>query len=252
MLFRSAPNLSNTPGATALHSFALNAPPELTVDSTGTRLVNTGALNAEQVTQWGVEAAGNYKNIYLQSGYYDFEVQRSAQAYRVFTSATASHTQIVHPDDNKFSGWYLQGTWLLTGEQRPYSAATAAFTAPRPANPFSSEGGSGAWEIGVRYSDLNLNDNVNDGTRLVTGWTGAANRTYTYYNTVRGGEQQIWTAALNWYPNSVFKFGLDYQVIDVNRQQPPNAVTTTGTPILPSLGVGQTVQTIALRAQVGF
>ena len=250
---RGAATFATTPGAAALSTFNFNDPPELTVDSTGTRLANTGALPVNHVSQWGLEAAGNYKNFYGQGGYYNFTADRSNQAYRVFTSAAASNTHIVSPDSNSFSGWYLQGTWILTGEARPYNAATGSFQSPRPSAPFSIDGGGiGAWEVAARYSDLDLNDNVSDASNVITGWTGAANRTYTYYNTVRGGDQKIWTAALNWYPNNFFKFGLDYMLIDIDRLQSPATVTTTGTPLLPSLKGGQTVQAIAFRTQVSF
>jgi phosphate-selective porin OprO/OprP len=245
--------LATTPGGTALNTITLSDSPELTVDSTGTKLVNTGALPASHLSQWGLEAAGNVKNFYAQAGYYAFDVERAPQAYKVFTSASASRTQAVKPDNNQFSGWYLQGSWVLTGEQRPYNSATASFGSPRPANPFSpSNGGIGAWELALRYSDLDLNDNVANTQNVITSWTGAANRTYSYYDTVRGGDQKIWTAGVNWYPNTAFRFALDYELIDTDRLQTPAAVTTTGTAALPGLKAGQTVQAIALRAQVGF
>ena len=93
---------------------------------------------------------------------------------------------------------------------------------------------------------------VRSAANVITNWTGAFTRTYTYYNTVRGGDQKIATVGLNWYPNNALRFALDYQWIDVSRLQTPAAVTTTGTPTLPTVNGGQTVQTIALRAQVSF
>src|SRR3984957_984652 len=58
------PNLSNTPGAPALNSFTFSDPPEFTFDSNGYTLANTGALNANHISQWGVETAGNWHSLY--------------------------------------------------------------------------------------------------------------------------------------------------------------------------------------------
>jgi len=245
--------LATTPGATALNSISLSDPPEITVDSNGIKLANSGSLPANHLTQWGVEAAGNFFNFYGQAGYYAFQVDRAPTAYKTYTSASASATTIVQPSNNNFSAWYVQASWILTGESKGYNAANGAFTPPKPAQPFSlSNGGWGAWELAPRYSDLNLNDHINDTSNVVTNWTGTATRTYTYYNTVRGGDQKIATIGLNWYPNSTVRFALDYQWIDVSRLQSPAVVTTTGTPALPTVNGGQTVQTIAFRAQLAL
>jgi len=249
-----SPNLGNTPGATALNSITLSDPPELTVDSNGIKLANTGALSANHLTQWGVEAAGNLSSFYAQAGYYGFELDRAPIAFKTFTSATAGATTIVQPSNNTFSAWYAQATWILTGESRSYNPQNGAFAPPKPADPFHLlKGGWGAWEIAARYSDLNLDSHARDPAGAITNWTTAGAETYTFYNTVRGGDQRIVTVGLNWYPNNAVRFALDYQWIDVCRLQAPAPVTITGgTPTLPALNGGQKLQTIALRAQFGF
>jgi len=245
------PNLSNTPGAPALNSITLSDPPELTIDSNGIRLANTGALPTRHVTQWGVEAAGNFENFYAQAGYYGFEVERAPIAFKVFTSAVTSATEIVQPSNNSLSGWYVQASWFATGEQKPYSAATGAFTAPKVLHPFGlgESAGWGAIELAGRFSELDLNSHVRDDSNVITGWTGAATRTFTFFNTERGGDQRIATVELNWYPNSFVKFGFAYQYIQVSRLQAPGTVTTTGLPILPTLNGGQNLSTFAVRTQ---
>ena len=216
-------------------------------------LATTGALQANHVSQWGAETAGNFQNLYAQAGYYVFEVDRAPIAYKTYSSSTATATTVVQPSNDHFSAWYVQASWILTGESKGYNSATGAFTPPKPAQPFTfAHGGWGAWELAARCSDLNLNDHANDTANVVTNWTGASTRTYTYYNTVRGGDQKIATVGVNWYPNNALRFALDYEWIDVSRLQSPAAVTTTGTPSLPALNGGQTIQAIALRAQIGF
>lgn len=245
------PNLSNTPGATALNSLTLSDPPELTIDSNGIKLANTGALPTRHVAQWGLEAAGNYDNFYAQAGYYGFDVERAPVAYKVFTSALTSATHIVQPSNNSLSGWYVQASWILTGEQKPYSVANGAFTAPKILHPFNfgEDSGWGAFELAGRFSELDLNSHALDASNVITGWSGVSNRTYTFFNTERGGDQRILTAELNWYPNNFVKFGFAYQYVQVSRLQLPATVTTAGAPVLPTLNGGQNFSTFAIRSQ---
>jgi phosphate-selective porin OprO/OprP len=242
--------LETTAGATALHSLTLSDYPELTVDSTASKLVTTGALAANHYAQWGLEAAGSYQNIYAQAGYFAYYVDRAAVSYKTYTSASTTATTQVRPDDNSFSGWYVQASWILTGETRGYKAENGAFSAPKPAKPFSlKDGGWGAWEIAARFSDLNLNDNTGDDASVITGWTATSTKTYTFYNTVRGGKQKIVSLGLNWYPNSSVRVLLDYQWIDINRLQTPGTVATTATPALPASAASQKINAFALRVQ---
>ena len=244
--------LSTTPGGTAAHSYALSDLPEFAVDSNGIQLVNTGALSANHVTSWGVETAGNYQNFYGQAAYTSYGVKRSPVAYNVYSGAGAFAAAAVQPLSNSFSGWYVQGSWIITGEARPYNPATASFSSPKPAKNFSiKDGGWGALELVARYSSLDLDSHANDATNAVTGWTGTG-KTYTYYNTVRGGVQNIVTIGVNWFLNPAIKLALDYQYIDVSRLQTPAVVTTAGTPTLAALNGGQTLSTIAMRLQLSI
>ena len=197
-------------GPGSARSLTLSTAPELTVDSTGTKLVTTGGVDTNSAKFWGVEAGGNWRNFYGQAGYFGYGINQ-----RVVPPAATK------PDLN-FNGWYAQASWILTGESRGYSVANAAFTAPTP------EGKWGAWELAGRYSDVDLNDKA--------GLFGLA----TPYGGVRGGEQKIWTACINWYPNSVLRFALDYQWIDVSRLSGVGA------------DVGQDLQALSLRTQIAL
>ena len=57
---------------------------------------------------------------------------------------------------------------------------------------------------------------------------------------VRGGEQKVASVGINWYPNPVFKFQLDFQNVDVNR------LGATG------LNVGENAKIYTLRSQFAF
>ena len=88
----------------------------------------------------------------------------------------------------------------------PYLPGAAAYGAPKVAHPFSfDKGGWGAWEVAARYSYMNLNDHVTRG------------RAASLTGGVFGGKQQVYTMALNWYPNDNIRFMLDYYFTDVNR-----------------------------------
>jgi phosphate-selective porin OprO/OprP len=57
---------------------------------------------------------------------------------------------------------------------------------------------------------------------------------------VRGGVQKITTVGLNWYPNPVFRFLLDYQWVDVDRLNAAGAQ------------IGQDTEIVSLRSQFAF
>jgi phosphate-selective porin OprO/OprP len=136
---------------------------------------------------------------------------------------------------------YAQGSWVITGESRRYNMASASYQNPRPAVNVSSQGGLGAWELAVRYSqmDLNFRDGV-EGLAIPVGG-------------IRGGEQEIWTFGLNWYVNPNLKLVFDYLRIDVHRLNPsPTAFGPS--PQSPPVGVqiGQDLDAYALRTQYSF
>jgi phosphate-selective porin OprO and OprP len=164
--------------------------PELNVDSQSIRLIDTGTLDADSLFSYGVEAAGNYHSLYGQGGYFHYDVERRTGP-------------LLDPD---FGGWYVQASWVLTGESKPYNPATGSYSTPKPTDPFSlGKPGWGAWEFAARYSDLDLD--------FDPGTAGHAKPA----SGIRGGDQRIYTVGLNWYPNNALRFVLDYQHTDVSR-----------------------------------
>ncbi|HEY1631114.1 MAG TPA: porin [Rhizomicrobium sp.] len=203
-------------GPNSARSLSLAVAPELTIDSNGTKLVSTGGVNTDSAMFWGMEAGANWKNFYGQAGYFSYDIDQRVAAPP-------------QKPDLHFDGWYAQASWVITGESRGYSTASAAFTSPKPTIPFSlSGGGWGAWELAGRYSDVDLNDHAG-GFGLATPFGG-----------IRGGEQKIWSAGINWYPNAVLRFALDYQWIDIGRLSGGGA------------DVGQNLQALSLRSQISL
>ena len=114
-------------------------------------------------------------------------------------------------DTPTFHGWYLEGTWILTGETKPYVAQAinnevGAFGNPVPSRPFSLDGDSwGAWELAARYSDTNLNYNP---TQLASSSRLAG---------ITGGDERIITLGINWYMNRNVKLQLNDMIVKVKR-----------------------------------
>jgi len=207
------------PGSTGAASIRLRERPELRVD--GVRLVDTGNLSAKNLTAVGYEVGANYKNFLLTGEYFDISVDRTG----------------VLPDA-EFSGWYTQGSWVLTGERHAWSPVAGGFGGVKVETPFNLKTGDiGAWEIAARYSTLDLN--FREGVRGLATPTGG----------VRGGEQEITTLGLNFYPNNVVRFLLDYQWVSVDRLN-PTTLAASGVPV--GAQIGQDYDVVSLRTQVAF
>ena len=182
-------------------TITLQDQPEIRVD--GDRLVSTGGIPANGGSLWGFESVANIRNFYIASEYYKFGIVRDTRCAGCIIAG-----------DPEFSGWYVQASWILTGETKVYQAyATnndmASFANPRVIQPLSLDRQNwGAWEIAARFSDLDLN--WHQGT-LGTTCIGAA------AGCIRGGEQKIWTFGLNWYLSNNIRMMLDYMLIDVNK-----------------------------------
>ncbi len=209
-VFKFADSAANIDSPTSLD---LRERPELNVDSQNIRLIDTGALSSGHYFEYGLEAAGNIHNLYAQAGYFGYDVDRF-------------HSTLPDPD---FDGWYAQASWVLTGESKQYRPDLGAYTSPKPAQNFSfDKGGLGAWELAARYSDLNLN------------YHAGAIGTAATPDAIRGGDQRIWSAGVNWYPNPVIRFMLDYQHVNVSR------LNSTGGDL------GATLDDVSLRLQLAF
>ncbi|MDP1626149.1 porin [Parvibaculum sp.] len=184
-------------------TFRFRDRPELRVDAT--RMIDTGDFTAvDSITAYGPEIAFNYGPFRAQGEYYRYEIDQRGTA--------------VDPD---FSAWYLQASWIISGESYKYDIKKGAYSGVKPANPFTSvTGGFGAWEVAVRYSQADLTDTVTANNR-------------------RGGEQDIITVGLNWYANSNVRFMLNY--LDVDVEDRANVAN-------PNFGH----QALALRTQFAF
>jgi phosphate-selective porin OprO/OprP len=202
MLGAEAQFLFDTGGAPGTNTLAtLNDRIEVRIDPGTNSLLNTGSLlNVSGARVFSGEFAGQIGGFYAQGEYFDYSVQRFGLS------------------DLNFKGGYAQASYVLTGEQRKYSAANASYGGINPKNPVHwGTGGYGAWEIAARYSQLDLNDQI-----------------------VLGGELRNTTVGVNWYVNSNVRFMFDWIHGNVAKN------TVAGTDI------GAHYDVYAMRTQVAF
>ncbi len=142
------------------------------------RLAGTGTLrDIDSTITAGLEAAVVRGSLSLQGEYMQASVERNRQR-----------------SDPDFSGWYLYGSWFITGEHRRYNSKKGNFKQIRP------KSGYGAWELAARYSEVDLEDSG-----------------------VTGGEEQNITLGLNWYLNRHIRFMANYVRVDASPDRDGNS-----------------------------
>jgi phosphate-selective porin OprO/OprP len=191
-----------------------------------TPLIDTGEMQASHASVVGLELSGQRRNLILQGEVFRFQVEHAGP-----------------PPAPHFYGFYLEGSWILTGERRRFDPSRAAFWFPKPDQAVGQ--GWGAWELVVRYSRMNLNSRAGEAGQAPPP------------GGVRGGDQKILAAGLNWYPRRRVRLMLDYMRVSVDRLNPagPDDPAPFGpAPATPPIGVqiGQKLNILALRVRYSF
>jgi phosphate-selective porin OprO and OprP len=122
----------------------------------------------------------------------DLELAFVAGRFSAQSEYIQATTDGVGGGDPDFDSFYVYGSFFLTDDHRSYDAGDGAFGRTKPSNPWGPDG-SGAWELAVRYSTLDLTDAG-----------------------ILGGEVDDITLALNWYPYSNVRWMLNYVLSDVD------------------------------------
>lgn len=153
---------------TTIHGVRVSDRPNSRVD--GGLIVDSGTISdVTDATFFGAEAAAVYGPFSLQGEYSHLHLNRDGFK------------------DVNFDGFYVFGSFFITGESRVFK--NGAIDRLKPTTDFGS-GGPGAWELAVRYDQLKL------------GNTPIASRA--------GNDAHTWTAALNWYLNGNTKVMFNY------------------------------------------
>ncbi len=133
------------------------------------KLADSDDMTADRVDVIGVEAALVCGSFSVQGEYIQAFVNRGEGS------------------DLEFNSFYVQGSYIFTGEHRHYATDVAEFGRIRPQRNFGDDGGMGAWEVAVRYSYLDLND-----------------------EDLRGGRVSDVSAGLNWYVDPNVRVSWNY------------------------------------------
>jgi phosphate-selective porin OprO/OprP len=150
---------------------------------TNDRLVDTGSIFANNSDLFDAELAVVHGPLSFQGEYFYGFIDANSQ------------------DDPSFWGFYLLSSYFLSGEHRNYNTKSGVFTRIKPKHPFHpTKGGWGAWELGIRFSYVDLN---NKG--------------------VNGGKEHNLTAGLNWYLSTKTRFMFNYiRALVEDRQNRPS------------------------------
>ncbi|MCE5249875.1 hypothetical protein LLG96_06605 [bacterium] len=142
----------------------------------GPYFVNTGTLNTDSINLINAEAAGIYSRAYFQGEY------------------ISSEADMTTGDNAGFSSYYIMGSIFLTPHHRAYKQSSGTFGgAVMDEKSFFGNGGCGAWEATVRYSNIDLTDGA-----------------------VNGGEATDITIGLNWYLNQNTRVMVNYIYSDLD------------------------------------
>ena len=205
-------------------SVSFSNTPEIRVDSI--KLINTGSIPTDHASTVGAEFAVQHSNLLLQAEYQRLGVSRSDGL-----------------SDPHFNGYYVSGSWFITGETRAYNTQSAAFDGPAIANPFDwGKGNWGAWELAARYSDADLNYHAGSAGTLQTG------------DAVRGGQEKNVTVGVNWYWNTFARLMFDYQHVKIDRLSPATSASAASTIWFTPVGaqIGQNFNVWSVRSQWAF
>jgi phosphate-selective porin OprO/OprP len=161
------------------------------------------------------DAEGNWQNFYIGGEWARFSMDRQCGGILVASNqACAASTNVI--DHPYFTGWTLEGSWIITGEAKVYTPGTyiasalaetqAGFQSLVPSRPFSLEGDSwGAWEVTARYSDTDLN------------WHPQQTLTTAQLPGILGGRQRIMVLGINWYLNRNVRMILDDNIVQISK-----------------------------------
>jgi phosphate-selective porin OprO/OprP len=134
-------------------------------------LVDTGVItDVSSINRNALEFAFVFASFSLQSEYMHVFLERKNAQVNL-----------------EFNGAYVYASWFINGGPRPYRIRDGVFTRIKPENE------SGAWELALRYSHIDLNS-----------------------KTIFGGAEDNITLGLNWYINPRVRFTANLISVDTD------------------------------------
>ena len=138
---------------------------------------------------------------------------------------------------------YYEVMYNVTGESWSDYYRSGVFGGLKPKNNFGSGGGTGAWQVGFRWSEYDASGSQNEGCGSSNNRCGLGGTNRMRYQ--NSAKANTWTLALNWYLNPNARVMLNY------------AQTSFGTAVEALDTVGDNTTTlservISLRSQINF
>jgi phosphate-selective porin OprO/OprP len=152
------------------HSLSIRSKPEAHV-------AETYYIDTETMKEVRHSNMVNFEALY---GWNSFAVQGEYLTTQVRRLTSSSENNL------RFSTYYMQASYCLTGEKRTYKNSLSGLNAVRPRKNFDGLNGYGALEVAAKYSTSDLNS-----------------------QTLMGGAQKDVTLGLNWYLNPLTKVVLN-------------------------------------------
>ncbi|HIG40954.1 MAG: porin [bacterium] len=145
----------------------------------------------------------NKSPVFVDSGFIDGSITDEATWYQFEASLRSGpfwlHSEFLRTDidsvaleDATIKGFNTTLSWIATGEVRSYRKSNGTFSGV-PISRSVEQNGWGAWEYGIRYSSLDMNDGLLD-----------------------GGDLEIWSASMNWWLTPLFNVNLNYRYITLD------------------------------------
>ncbi len=132
------------------------------------RLIDTDVFMTEEVNLYNVELAFVRGPFSIQGEHFEADFDMGGGS------------------DPSGDGYYVEASWFVTGESRPYKSKSAAFGRVSPENNFSRANGTwGAVQLALRMSEVDLME-------------------------IDGSEAEAWMAGVNWYLNPNTRVMLNY------------------------------------------
>jgi phosphate-selective porin OprO/OprP len=145
--------------------------------------VDTDLFSADASTLVNLEASWRSGSFWILGEFTDNRIDSSFRSPSVTpVIGTSAGLTIM---DTSFHGYHVEVGWALTGEMRPYVKRKGVFRGV-PVAQSIYRGGLGSWEIGMRYSSLDLSDGL-----------------------IEGGEIDVLTVGLSWWLTNKFMAGVN-------------------------------------------
>lgn len=213
----------------------------LGVHTLGTRVIDLKAdkeaLKFDDADQYGLEAAAVFGPFSLQAEYrsVDFDavteddeasLDQTSGEFGCEDSCDTVDATFMYPDTD-VNSWYVQASYIVTGESRSYKGKSGKFDKVKPKGPM------GAIELVAKYEDGEIDKDaqvVSTPDQTITSHTPVSELKVDY---------ELLTLGVNWYATKNVKFMLNYLDADVDNPRMDENAEDNG-------------QSVSFRAQYAF